>query len=115
MLWTKRSLEGANFTTTDSTFSPYPECPQGPMHFLQRSYPASNNEEKRPATVEKPFKCNQCSFRCKLKKNLVLHYRTHTGERPFKCSFCHRKFKQKSHLNTHLKKKFYCGAKKMSL
>ncbi|XP_026684867.1 zinc finger protein 22-like [Diaphorina citri] len=77
----------------------------------------------RKHTGEKPYKCDQCSYKCKQscdlrrhirirhsltegverKHCMALHIRKHTGEKPYTCNYCDRKFKQSSHLYTHVK------------
>ncbi|PSN44653.1 hypothetical protein C0J52_07718 [Blattella germanica] len=60
---------------------------------------------KRCSTVEekkmRPYQCNLCGKRFAEKRNLNLHYRTHTGSRPYKCDVCDKSFSQKSILTTH--------------
>ena len=37
---------------------------------------------------EKPFSCNQCSYKCIFRSKLFLHKLTHSGEKPFACNEC---------------------------
>lgn len=52
---------------------------------------------------ERPFECNLCESKFKIKALLTSHMRTHTGEKPFNCSECGRGFAKKSHLIDHQK------------
>ena len=41
-------------------------------------------------TLEKPFKCNECSYSAIRVSNLKRHVQSrHTLEKPFKCNECH--------------------------
>lgn len=42
----------------------------------------------RRHTVDKPFKCNQCTYATTEKTALSKHIRTHTKERPYVCETC---------------------------
>nr|XP_045604201.1 uncharacterized threonine-rich GPI-anchored glycoprotein PJ4664.02-like [Procambarus clarkii]XP_045604202.1 uncharacterized threonine-rich GPI-anchored glycoprotein PJ4664.02-like [Procambarus clarkii]XP_045604203.1 uncharacterized threonine-rich GPI-anchored glycoprotein PJ4664.02-like [Procambarus clarkii]XP_045604204.1 uncharacterized threonine-rich GPI-anchored glycoprotein PJ4664.02-like [Procambarus clarkii] len=42
----------------------------------------------RRHTVDKPFKCNECSYAATEKTALAKHIRTHTRERPYICETC---------------------------
>jgi len=62
--------------------------------------------------IEKPWKCDQCDYRCKTKTNLIHHKRTHS-EKIFKCHLCdyksHAKFSLTEHIATHNSEKpFKC-------
>ena len=54
-------------------------------------------------TGEMPFECTDCYKKFRQKSQLTTHIRTHTGERPFLCTDCHKKFRQKAHLITHIR------------
>merc|ERR1719230_1305638 len=46
--------------------------------------------------------CNLCSYATKRLPDLVRHMRLkHTDERPFQCQYCHRRFKLKQHVANH--------------
>ena len=49
----------------------------------------------------KAFKCDVCLKLFSTKRELKLHYRTHTGEKPFACQVCDKKFSQKINLVRH--------------
>jgi KRAB domain-containing zinc finger protein len=46
--------------------------------------------------------CPYCKKRFKLKGEMNIHIRIHTGEKPFKCQLCDRSYVQKHCLKKHL-------------
>ena len=38
--------------------------------------------------VDKPHKCDRCSYAARLLQHLTVHKRSHTGERPYSCTTC---------------------------
>ena len=53
---------------------------------------------------EKPFSCNQCSYKCTVASNLKTHRFTHTGEKPFACKQCNYSCTTSGSLQSHMKK-----------
>ena len=51
------------------------------------------------------LQCNQCGYKSNYTEALKQHLRTHTNERPFECEYCGKKSKLKSHYNIHIKRK----------
>ena len=52
-------------------------------------------------TGEKPFACQFCGFKSRLKHNMKLHEKSHQNEKPFSCMKCFKRFKYANHLRIH--------------
>ncbi|XP_078345889.1 uncharacterized protein LOC144631347 [Oculina patagonica] len=52
---------------------------------------------------EKKYSCSDCGKKFDSMHGLESHQRSHTGERPFECDQCSWKFTQKTHLNRHIR------------
>ncbi|XP_052741018.1 zinc finger protein 260 isoform X5 [Bicyclus anynana] len=63
----------------------------------------SRNPRVKPNTVEKPFSCDICNYKCSQRCNLLQHMRIHSGEKPYSCETCNYKCSQKSTLLNHIK------------
>ena len=53
-------------------------------------------------TGEKPYHCDECSFKCNRASLLKIHLRTHTGEKPFSCTECQSSFNHPGNLKSHM-------------
>ena len=51
---------------------------------------------------EKPYSCNECSYKCTQAVALKKHKFTHSGEKPFACKQCSYKYRLASHLEVHM-------------
>ncbi len=67
-----------------------------------RSFKLLSHLTTHKQTHEQPsFVCSICDFRCRQKRILNTHMRTHSDERPFKCELCEYRTKRKSDLSIH--------------
>ena len=48
------------------------------------------------------FPCQHCSKVFSSNANLKKHTMTHTGEKPYLCEFCNKRFRLKHHLRDHV-------------
>ena len=55
-------------------------------------------------TGEKPYHCDECSFKCNWASLLKIHLRTHTGGKPFNCTECQSSFNNPANLKSHMLK-----------
>lgn len=58
---------------------------------------------QRVHSDNRPYKCPDCEYCCKTTSNLKKHQRIHSGERPFKCVQCWRQFSDPTSLRWHVK------------
>ncbi|KAI8429717.1 hypothetical protein MSG28_000280 [Choristoneura fumiferana] len=58
-------------------------------------------KHKRIHTLEKPFLCDQCTFRTNFGNSLKVHKRIHTSERPYGCQYCSYQCNSSSNLKKH--------------
>lgn len=57
----------------------------------------------KPASNEKPFRCNVCDGSFSRYSSLWSHKRLHTGDKPFKCEMCGLTFARAAYLKNHLR------------
>jgi uncharacterized Zn-finger protein len=62
--------------------------------------------------ADKHFPCDICRKAFKLKKDLIIHTRFHTGEKPYECEICKKAFSNSSNLTEH--KRVHTGEKPYS-
>ncbi|XP_063546085.1 zinc finger protein 37-like isoform X2 [Cydia strobilella] len=58
-------------------------------------------KHKRIHTSDKPFLCDQCTFRSNFANSLKVHKRIHTSERPYGCQLCSYRCNSSSNLKKH--------------
>ena len=51
------------------------------------------------------LQCNQCGYKSNNSEALKYHIRIHTNERPFECEYCGKRSRLKSHNQIHIKRK----------
>ncbi len=59
---------------------------------------SSNGNFSKPTRI---FACNQCSYQCVRRANLIRHFRVHSGEKPFRCDKCPYRCSDKSNMRAH--------------
>lgn len=52
--------------------------------------------------TDRPYSCNICNKKFKVRSVLTRHMKTHTGEKPYRCNVCGKGFIQRSYLHTHM-------------
>ncbi|XP_056878314.1 zinc finger protein 28-like [Takifugu flavidus] len=52
--------------------------------------------------TDRPYSCNICNKKFKVRSVLTRHIKTHTGEKPYRCNVCDKSFIQRSYLHTHM-------------
>lgn len=52
--------------------------------------------------TDRPYSCNICNKKFKVRSVLTRHMKTHTGEKPYRCNVCGKSFIQRSYLHTHM-------------
>lgn len=52
--------------------------------------------------TDRPYSCNICNKKFKVRSVLTRHMKTHTGEKPYRCNICGKSFIQRSYLHTHM-------------
>ncbi|XP_043942371.1 zinc finger protein 436-like [Protopterus annectens] len=114
----------ANLQHSVQTLKGSDRHPVIPVAQLHHGYTCNMNSECDPSSVvqqnplvcqtahkEKTYKCPECNKCFRLKRNLVIHERTHTEERPYKCPECNKCFRQRGdlvkHERTHMPEKLY--------
>ncbi|KAL9955774.1 hypothetical protein ACROYT_G037151 [Oculina patagonica] len=57
-----------------------------------------------PYTDEKPYQCDHCDLKCRLKSTLRRHWqRIHSGNKPYKCKECPKEFATQTDLIKHIR------------
>ncbi|XP_041472505.1 zinc finger protein 11-like [Lytechinus variegatus] len=60
------------------------------------------NEHERSHKEQRPFECQYCKKRFKLKHHLQDHMRIYTNEKHYECPYCNKKFSQKKERDMHV-------------
>ncbi|CAL8398196.1 unnamed protein product [Boreogadus saida] len=58
---------------------------------------------RRTHSGKKPYRCNQCVKRFMRSSNLKVHMRTHSGEKPYRCDQCVKRFSKSYNLKVHMR------------
>ena len=56
---------------------------------------------KDHSRIDRPYKCDICSYTCIERGHLTQHVRTHSGEKPYMCEICLAACSRKEHLKKH--------------
>lgn len=70
------------------------------MVFLRQEIPCSTPKRERPLK-EKPFACNQCDKRFRLRAYLQRHAMVHVNKKAFKCKHCPKEYSVAYRLKRH--------------
>lgn len=60
------------------------------------------NASQAGEKTDRPYSCNICNKKFKVRSVLTRHMKTHTGEKPYRCNVCGKSFIQRSYLHTHM-------------
>lgn len=74
----------------------------GKRHAKDGQIPSKPKRHRNSDKSEKSFKCDTCGKLFKVKSNLHIHIRIHTGEKPYVCKTCGKSFTQQGHLGSHM-------------